>query len=102
MQSPQVRALIEKDLDVVRPDEVVTSDNKILMFTENQDGVEKIVKGWSLIVYVNDCEIDKCIRCKNGKIGWAEYIDEDLNLQKVEGDVKVYLCVPFESGQNRP
>ena len=102
MEGPQVRALIEKDLDVIRPDEVVTSDNKILMFIENQDGIEKIVRGWSVIIYVNNQEIEKCIRCKNGTLGWAEFIDADLNLKKVDGDVKVYLCVSFQQGQKPP
>jgi len=102
METPQVRALIEKDLDVIKPDEIVTCDNKVVMFIENQDGVEKIVRGWSVAVYINDQEIEKCIRCKNGISKWAEYIDADLNLKKAEGDVKVYLCVAFKNGQKPP
>lgn len=98
----QVRALIEPDLDVIRPDTMVTADKKVVMYIENQDGLEKIIHGFNLIVYLNDRELDKCTSCKNGKTGWAEFIDDDLNIQKIQGDVKVYLCVPFKQGDKPP
>lgn len=102
MKQSHVRALIEEDLDVIEPDSLITADNKIVMYMENQDGIEKLVHGWNLIVSVNDIEIDKCIQCKNGKDGWAEFIDEDLNMKRINGDVRVYICVPFEAGAKPP
>jgi len=102
MEESQVRVLIEKDLDIIRPDCIVTADNKVIMFIENQDGVERIINGWSLAVYIDNQELPQCIRCKNGKTGWAEFLDENLNLKKVKGNIKVYLCIPFNKGKKPP
>ena len=102
MKDSQVRSLIEQDLDVILPNERITCGQKILMYIENEDGLEKIINGWNVVVYINDREIEFCTRCKNGKTGWVEFIDKDLNLQKEEGDVKVFLCVPFERNSKPP
>lgn len=97
MKNSEVRVLIEQDLDVVKPDEVITSDQKIITYIENEDGLEKIIYGWHIVAYLNDQEIEKCTKCKNGNTGWIEFIDKDSTLQKKEGNVKVYLCVSFEN-----
>jgi hypothetical protein len=96
MNNKQTRVLIEKDLDVIKPDEVVSCSGKILTYIENKDGIEKIMRGYQIQPYLNEEEINTCISCKNGPKGWVEFIDNKMQLQKKEGNVKVFLCLPIE------
>jgi hypothetical protein len=102
MNQLQTRVLIERDLDVIKPDEVVSSDKKILTYIENKNGIEKIMRGYQVIAYLDNEEIKNCMKYKNGEDGWVEFIDEKMKIKRKEGDVKAYLCLQFDQGQKAP
>jgi hypothetical protein len=102
VNNKQTRILIEKDLDIIKPDTFVSCDGKIVTYIENKDGIEKIMRGYQIQPYLNGREIEGCTQCKNGSDGWVEYIDEEMTIQKKTGDVKLYLCIPIEMNKKAP
>jgi len=98
----QVRVLIPNQLDVIFNNKVVTSDKKILMYIENNNGIEKIVRGSRVVPYIGEQPIETSIKFKNGPNGWVEFKDSEGNKQKLTGNIFAYLSVPFESGETPP
>ena len=94
---PQVRVPISFDLDLVKADKIVTSDNKVVMIKVN--GKESIVSGYMMIAHLNG-EALECISFKNGKHGCADIVDhEKLQTNLVYGNILASVCVPHKIGE---
>jgi len=97
---PQIRVPISFDLDLVRADRVVTSDNKIVMLRVDRE--ESAVAGWMMIAHL-DGEALECVSFKNGKDGRADVVDlEKQQTVLIKGDIQAFLCVPHKSGDKVP
>jgi len=82
------------DLDVIRANKIVTSQNKMVSFKIEKEGErERAISGWMMIAYIDGRPLE-CALCKNGKDGWAEIVGPNANTEIVKGDIKTYLCIP--------
>jgi hypothetical protein len=98
----QVRVLITENLDVVSRNRVATSDHKILMYIQNEDGIERLIQGSRVVPYVGEQPIESSVKFKNGPDGWVEFRDSEGEKQKISGNIFAYLSIPFEPGEKPP
>jgi len=97
---PQIRVPISFDLDLVKADRIVTSDNKIVML--KVDNEELIVAGWMIIAHLNG-EALECVSFKNGKHGCADMVDfEKQQTNLVYGNIQASICISHKTGNKVP
>ena len=99
----QSLTLITEDLGVICPSDVVKNkDGFNLMYIVDEDGLERVALGSSIVAFVGGHQIHKCTKCKNGPSGWAEFFNSENEKQKIRGNVILYLSVKFEAGTKPP
>jgi len=96
----QIRIPISFNLDLVKPNKIVTSNGQAVMFKLNNK--ENIVMGWMLIAYMNG-EALECISFKNGTHGSADVVDREKQQTKlINGNIQVFMCIPYKSNKKIP
>jgi len=97
----QIRIPISFDLDLVKPNKVVSSSNKIVVL--KIDEREQSVMGWMMVAYLNGEALENVLSFKNGKHGCADIINlkkQQTNL--VQGSIQAFLCVSYKARNKIP
>ena len=81
------------DLDVVKAEQIISSDGKVVFYKDPESPHEGCIRGYQMIAYMDGRPLE-AIMFKNGKDGWAEVLGDKADAKMIKGNIEARAILP--------